>query len=85
MCTNAYIACGGNSYGRVDVRQDSATGELFVLEVNSVCSIGINSYFDIGIAPLGLDFNAFLHGMVKAADHKAQVRDTVLRMIIPSF
>lgn len=35
----AYCAVGGNGYGRVDLRMDKASQQLFVLEVNSLCSI----------------------------------------------
>ena len=35
----AYVAVGGCGYGRVDLRMDAATGELFVLEVNSQCGL----------------------------------------------
>lgn len=35
IARRAYRAVKGTSYGRVDVRQDHATGELFVLEVNA--------------------------------------------------
>ncbi|MCB9280842.1 MAG: hypothetical protein H6562_18270 [Lewinellaceae bacterium] len=35
----AYEAVGGTGYGRVDIRWEKHTGELFVLEVNANCSI----------------------------------------------
>jgi D-alanine-D-alanine ligase len=35
VASRAYCAVEGASYGRVDIRQDRATGELFVLEVNA--------------------------------------------------
>ena len=35
IARRAYRAVAGTSYGRVDIRQDRATGELFVLEVNA--------------------------------------------------
>jgi D-alanine-D-alanine ligase len=35
----AYESVGGRGYGRVDLRQDARTGELFVLEVNAQCGI----------------------------------------------
>ena len=35
----AYSAVAGRGYGRVDIRMDAATGELFVLEVNSQCGL----------------------------------------------
>ncbi len=35
----AYAAVGGHGYGRVDLRMDSATGDLYVLEVNAQCGL----------------------------------------------
>lgn len=35
----AYAAVGGRGYGRIDLRQDEATGELAVLEVNAQCGL----------------------------------------------
>jgi D-alanine-D-alanine ligase len=36
---DAYAALGGRGYGRVDLRQDRATGALQVLEVNAQCGL----------------------------------------------
>ncbi len=45
----AYAAVGGRGYGRVDLRQDRGTGELFVLEVNAQCGISEDeAYTSIG-------------------------------------
>lgn len=35
----AYLATGGTGYGRVDLRMDKTTGQLFVLEVNAQCGL----------------------------------------------
>lgn len=35
----AYAAVGGHGYGRVDLRMDADTGELYVLEVNAQCGL----------------------------------------------
>jgi D-alanine-D-alanine ligase len=42
LSKRAYCAVGGNGYARVDIRMDTASQELFVLEVNPNC--GISSY-----------------------------------------
>ncbi len=39
LAKRAYCAVGGNGYGRVDIRMDNASQELFVLEVNANCGI----------------------------------------------
>jgi D-alanine-D-alanine ligase len=45
----AYEAVGGRGYGRVDLRQDARTGEIYVLEVNAQCGISEDeAYTSIG-------------------------------------
>lgn len=45
----AYVAAGGIGYGRVDLRMDGQTGELFVLEVNAQCGLSEDEdYTSIG-------------------------------------
>jgi D-alanine-D-alanine ligase len=39
LSKRAYCAVGGNGYGRVDVRMDNTSQELFILEVNHNCAI----------------------------------------------
>jgi D-alanine-D-alanine ligase len=39
LTKRAYCAVDGNGYGRVDIRMDKASGELFVLEVNANCYV----------------------------------------------
>ncbi|WP_333139122.1 MULTISPECIES: hypothetical protein [unclassified Microcoleus] len=49
LSKRAYCAVGGNGYGRVDVRMDKVSQELFVLEVNPNCalsSIPISEEYD---------------------------------------
>ncbi len=46
---DAYAAVGGTGYGRVDLRYDVRTNELFVLEVNAQCGISEDeNYTSIG-------------------------------------
>jgi len=39
----AYLSMNGNGFGRVDIRKRDSTDELFVLEVNATCGIGLDS------------------------------------------
>lgn len=39
LSRKAYKAVGGTGYGRVDIRQDEASGKLYVLEVNAQCGL----------------------------------------------
>ena len=46
---DAYVACKGKCYTRVDVRMDAATNKLFVLEVNAQCGLSEDeNYTSIG-------------------------------------
>ncbi len=42
---DAYVACKGTGYTRVDVRMDSATKKLYVLEVNAQCGLSEDENF----------------------------------------
>jgi D-alanine-D-alanine ligase len=39
LARQAYCAVRGTGYGRVDIRMERSTGELFVLEVNANCGV----------------------------------------------
>ena len=46
---DAYIAVGGTGYGRLDIRMDTATGRLYMLEVNAQCGLSEDEdYTSIG-------------------------------------
>lgn len=46
---DAYKACGGKGYTRIDIRQDAATGKLYLLEVNAQCGLSEDeNYTSIG-------------------------------------
>jgi len=42
---DAYVACKGTGYTRVDVRMDSSTKKLYVLEVNAQCGLSEDEDF----------------------------------------
>jgi D-alanine-D-alanine ligase len=42
---DAYCACKGRGYTRVDLRMDAQTNELYVLEVNAQCGISEDEDF----------------------------------------
>ncbi|GAB4303038.1 MAG: hypothetical protein Fur0025_44110 [Oscillatoriaceae cyanobacterium] len=46
LAKRAYCAVDGNGYGRIDLRMDKMSQELFVLEVNSNCAISSKPLFD---------------------------------------
>lgn len=46
---DAYMAVGGTGYGRLDIRMDSASGKLYMLEVNAQCGLSEDEdYTSIG-------------------------------------
>jgi D-alanine-D-alanine ligase len=46
---DAYKACGGKGYTRIDIRQDAATGKLYMIEANAQCGLSEDSdYTSIG-------------------------------------
>ena len=49
LSKKAYAALGGKGYTRIDIRQDSATGKLYVLEANAQCGLSEDEdYTSIG-------------------------------------
>ncbi len=49
LSMDAYKACGGKGYTRIDIRQDATTGKLYVLEVNAQCGLSEDEdYTSIG-------------------------------------
>ena len=46
---DAFCAVEGTGYGRIDIRMDKETGELFILEVNAQCGLSEDeNYTSIG-------------------------------------
>lgn len=49
LSLDAYKACGGKGYTRIDIRQDNTSGKLYVLEVNAQCGLSEDeNYTSIG-------------------------------------
>jgi D-alanine-D-alanine ligase len=49
LSLDAYIAVGGMGYGRLDIRMDKNTGQLYMLEVNAQCGLSEDEdYTSIG-------------------------------------
>lgn len=66
----AYHAVGGSGYGRVDIRQDAATGELHVLEVNAQCGLSEDENYTAVGAILrfeGVSFSGLTQAMLADA------------------
>jgi D-alanine-D-alanine ligase len=49
LSLEAYTACGGKGYARLDIRMDQETGTLYMLEVNAQCGLSEDEdYTSIG-------------------------------------
>ena len=59
LSLDAYKAVRGKGYCRVDIRMDSSTGKLYVLEVNSQCGLSDDENFTSIGAILRLSGNSF--------------------------
>lgn len=56
---DAYVACKGCGYTRIDVRMDKETGKLYVLEVNAQCGLSEDEDFTSIGAILRFSGNTF--------------------------
>lgn len=66
LAVKAFVALGCYDCARVDMRLD-AQGQLYILEVNSLPSLGEHGSYLVGAAALGLDFDRFVNRLVEVA------------------
>jgi D-alanine-D-alanine ligase len=66
MAVRAFSAIGCSDCARVDMRLDD-TGNLYILEINSLPSLGEHGSYLVGAQELGLDFGAVINRLVQAA------------------
>jgi D-alanine-D-alanine ligase len=66
LAVTTFRACHCRDYARVDVRVDAA-GRPFVLEINSMASLGAGGSFVRAAAASGLDFGALVERIVEVA------------------
>lgn len=70
LSLEAYRSCGGKGYTRIDIRQDAATGKLYLLEVNAQCGLSEDeNYTSIGaiIKQSGVSFTEVIAEILKDA------------------
>ena len=67
LALDAYNSVSGNSFARVDIRMDSSNQNLFVLEVNPLCSIGPNSYFALSLEQNGYSRVSVFSSQIRTA------------------
>lgn len=80
LSMEAYIACGGRGYTRIDIRQDSQTGKLYMLEANAQCGLSEDeNYTSIGaiLKVSGVSFTQVISEILKDALRRSVVNDPV--------
>jgi len=78
LSLQAYKSCGGKGYTRIDLRQDSATGKLYMLEVNAQCGLSEDEdYTSIGaiLKASGVSFTEIIAEILKDALRRSVVKE----------
>jgi D-alanine-D-alanine ligase len=82
LSIDAYKACGGKGYTRIDIRQDSTTGKLYMLEANAQCGLSEDeNYTSIGaiLKASNISFTAVIAEILKDALRRSVVAKKPLR------
>jgi len=80
LSLDAYAACGGKGYTRIDIRQDAATGKLYMLEVNAQCGLSEDEdYTSIGaiLKVSNASFTAIIAEILKDAIRRSETTTVV--------
>jgi len=78
LSLDAYKACGGMGYTRIDIRQDTATGKLYMLEANAQCGLSEDeNYTSIGaiLKASGGSFTRVITEILKDALRRSMLRE----------
>lgn len=77
LSLDAYKSCGGKGYTRIDIRQDSATGKLYMLEVNAQCGLSEDEdYTSIGaiLKVSNVSFTEIIGEILKDALRRSMIK-----------
>lgn len=78
LSMDAYIACAGRGYTRIDIRQDMHTGKLYMLEANAQCGLSEDeNYTSIGaiLKVSGVSFTQVIAEILKDALRRSVVTE----------
>ena len=84
LSLDAYRSCGGKGYTRIDIRQDSSTGKLYMLEVNAQCGLSEDeNYTSIGaiLKVSDVSFTEIITEILKDALRRSIVKPAVVKKI----
>lgn len=79
LSLDAYKACGGKGYTRIDIRQDAVTGKLYMLEANAQCGLSEDeNYTSIGaiLKASGVSFTEVIAAILKDALRRSVKEET---------
>jgi D-alanine-D-alanine ligase len=82
LSMEAYKSCGGKGYTRIDIRQDSSTGKLYMLEVNAQCGLSEDeNYTSIGaiLKVSDVSFTEIISEILKDALRRSIVTSAVVK------
>lgn len=65
------FAIGKTEYCRVDIRQDPATGNLYPIDVNDMCSVWPGGHFDMSLAGDGVALSELIGWLTAPARYRA--------------
>ena len=80
----AYKACGGKGYTRIDIRQDASSGKLYLLEVNAQCGLSEDEdYTSIGaiIKASDVSYTEVITEILKDALRRSVMRSIPVKKI----
>ena len=87
LSLDAYKACGGKGYTRIDIRQDSATGKLYMLEANAQCGLSEDEdYTSIGaiLKVSKVSFTEVIGEILKDALRRSIVKAVSVKKVLDS-
>jgi D-alanine-D-alanine ligase len=79
---DAYKSCGGKGYARLDIRMDTRTHQLYMLEVNAQCGLSEDeNYTSIGaiLKVSGQSFTTIIAEILKDALRRSMVKPTTAK------
>src|SRR5258705_1502273 len=82
LSMDAYKSCGGKGYTRIDIRQDSNTDKLYMLEVNAQCGLSEDeNYTSIGaiLKVSNVSFTEIITEILKDALRRSIVKPAVVK------
>lgn len=84
LSLDAYKACGGKGYTRIDIRQDATTGKLYMLEANAQCGLSEDeNYTSIGaiLKASDVSFTEVIGEILKDALRRSVVKTVSVKKV----